>query len=181
MDTFFLDQYPYLSSQNATEITVVYPENVVLAVPSHAAWFPAASLAYGDALFNCPTLNFARYIHNAGQSVWLYRFNVLTSSNQAAGVGVPHGFDLAAIFGGSYADSSLTNTIRLMGYYISFVRSLNPNTYAFSGSPSWPTYNGASGGNRLVINNNSTVTEGVTSADITRCNWWESLIGPMQV
>lgn len=181
VETFFQNQYPYLSSQNATEITVVYPETVAPQVPNHNSWFPAASLAYGDALFNCPGINFARYIIGSGEPVWMYRFNVLTASNEAAGLGVPHGFDLTAIFGGSYADSDVRNTIRLMGYYISFVRSLDPSTYVFPGSPSWGMYNLSTGGTRLVINNNNTATEVVPSAMISRCNWWETMIGPMQV
>lgn len=178
---FFKNQYPYLTNQGTASITTTYPQDSAPEVPDHAAWFPAASLAYGDALFDCPTVNFARYIHNAGQDVFFYRFNVLTTSNEANGLGVPHGSDMNAIFGGGYDDAPLSNTMLLMGYYLSFVRDLNPNTYAFSGSPSWPTYTGTVGGVRLLMNNSVTTTEALSSTQISRCDFWESLAEDMQV
>lgn len=181
IETFFQNNYPSLSADNATAIVNEYPEDIAPPLAEHAPFFPAASLAYGEALLNCPGLNFARYLNGAEQPTWNYRFNVLTPTNEAAGLGVPHGFDLNAIFGGGYEDADQTNTMRLMGYYISFVRDLEPNTFAFTGSPSWPQYNGAAGGSRLLINNNNTTTEAVPSDQIARCAFWEGMIGPMEV
>ncbi|KAL6797813.1 Alpha/Beta hydrolase protein [Trichoderma sp. SZMC 28013] len=181
IQTFFLNNYPRLSSQNTSAIIQQYPQNIEPPFNNHAAWFPAAELAYGDVLVTCHGLNFGKYFIQAGQPIWTYRFNVLTQNNIASGVGVPHGFDLNAVFGGGYDNSDQTNVARLQGYYISFVRSLNPNTFAFSGSTSWPQWNGQAGGQRLVINNNNTVVESVPQAQISRCAFWESLAAQLEI
>ncbi|KAM0472207.1 hypothetical protein ACHAPX_008888 [Trichoderma viride] len=181
IESFFQDNYPRLSSQNTSAIIAQYPENIEPPFNGHAAWFPAAELAYGDVLVTCHGLNFGKYFIQAGQPVWAYRFNVLTQSNIQSGVGVPHGFDLGAVFGGGYDNSNLTNIDQLQGYYISFVRSLNPNTFAFSGSPSWPQWNGQAGGSRIVINNNNTVVEAVPQAQMSRCTFWESLASELEI
>ncbi|KAL7928996.1 Alpha/Beta hydrolase protein [Trichoderma chlorosporum] len=181
IQSFFQDNYPRLSSQNTSAIIQQYPQNIEPAFNNHNSWFPAAELAYGDVLVTCHGLNFGKYFVQAGQPIWTYRFNVLTQSNIASGVGVPHGFDLGAVFGGGYDDSDQTNVARLQGYYISFVRSLNPNTFSFSGSTTWPQWNGQAGGQRLVINNNNTVVESVPQAQMSRCAFWESLATQLEI
>ena len=136
VETFFQNNYPYLTDIDTASIIKEYPEDILPPFNEHNAWFPAAELAYGDALVTCHGINFGKYFIRAGQPIWTYRFNVLTSINVAQGVGVSHGFDLGAVFGGTYfEDSNQTNVNQLQGYFISFVRSLNRNTHSFAGSP----------------------------------------------
>ncbi|KAK5993677.1 Lipase 2 [Cladobotryum mycophilum] len=181
VQTFFQNNYPRLSSSQLASITQQYPQNVAPPFNNHNSWFAAASLAYGDVLITCHGINFGKYFTSAGLPVWTYRFNVLTQNNINQGVGVPHGFDLGAIFGGGYENSDQTNVNRLQGYYISFVRSLNPNTYAFGGSTSWPQWNGKAGGQRLLINNNNTVVESVPQAQVSRCSFWEGMAKSLEM
>ncbi|KAH8810854.1 Alpha/Beta hydrolase protein [Xylogone sp. PMI_703] len=181
VETFFQNNYPHLTNADVAAIVAEYPENIEPPFNQHAAWFPAAELAYGEALLTCVGINFGKYLTAGGSPNWNYRFNVLTSENVANGVGVPHGFDLGAVFGGGYAESNLTNVMNLQGYFISFVRSLNPNSFSNAGAPFWTQSSGAAGGPRLLINNNNTVIETIPTAQFQRCEFWEGLVGDMEI
>lgn len=181
VETFFQNNYPHLTNDDVAAIVAEYPENIEPPFNQHYAWFPAAELAYGEALLTCIGINFAKYLVAGSCPNWNYRFNVLTSDNVAAGVGVPHGFDLGAVFGGAYEDSNLTNVMNLQGYFTSFVRALDPNTFSKSGAPNWPQSSGAAGGPRLLINNNNTEIEIIPQAQFQRCEFWEGLVGDMEV
>ncbi|TFA98989.1 Lipase 2 [Trichoderma ghanense] len=159
VETFFQNNYPRLTSQNTSAIIQQYPENIEPPFNGHAAWFPATELAYGDVLVTCVGLNLGKYFVQAGAT----------------------NLDLSLqFFGGGFEDSDQANVARLQGNYISFVRSLNPNTFAFSGSTSWPQWNGQAGGQRLVINNNNTVVEAVPQAQMKRCAFCESLAAELE-
>jgi len=136
------------------------------AVPRHQAWFPAASLAYGEATFICPTVNVLAAIsaaHGNASSppttaanpprIFSYRYNVQDAENTADGVGVLHLFEAAAVFGptsiGPVRLSYLTYNAAIvpvvMDYWISFVRALDPNVYRNAGAPLWEAWGGANG------------------------------------
>jgi carboxylesterase type B len=181
VETFFQNNYPNLTTADVARIVLEYPQNILPPFNNHNSWFAAAELAYGEALLTCIGLNFGKYLRALGLSNWNYRFNVLTSANVASGVGVPHGFDLGAVFGGNYAESNQNNVMNMQAYFISFVRSLNPNTHAAKGAPHWPKLTGRPDTRRVVINNNNTVIESAPSAQLARCTFWEGLAGDMEI
>lgn len=81
--------------------------------------------------------------------LFAYRYNVQDDDNLAWGLGVPHIFDSPAIFGPgncptarSYWTYNAPIVPVFMAYHISFVRSLDPNTYREPGSPVWESWGG---------------------------------------
>ncbi|KAK7734020.1 hypothetical protein SLS53_008015 [Cytospora paraplurivora] len=185
---FFKNNYPGLNQTQLDRINSAYP--LTSPLPEHAAYFPSAAAAYGDATFTCPGNTMAESVSHFFDSgnVWNYRYNVLDPSNLAAGLGVPHTFETAAIFGPGYAGSAsesyyTTNAAIVpvvMSYWISFVRSLSPNTYKYGGAPAWETWgsagNGSTGrGFRLKLQTNDTVMEEVPQNLAVRCALWKEL------
>ncbi|ROV99811.1 hypothetical protein VSDG_02957 [Cytospora chrysosperma] len=187
---FLQNNYPGLYKTELNEINIVYP--LTDPVPEHAAYFPSTAAAYGDAAFTCPGNTMAESMASLYDSrkVWNYRYNVLDPSLLAAGIGVPHTFETAAIFGPGYAGSAsesyyTTNAAIVpvvMNYWISFVRALDPNTYKYEMAPVWETWgdNGGGRGNRLKFQTDDTVMEEVPQQLADRCAMWKRLRDAME-
>lgn len=187
---FLKNNYPGLSQTQLDQINQAYP--LTEPFPQHAAYFPSAAAAYGDAAFTCPGNTMAESMASFYDShrVWNYRYNVLDATMLAEGVGVPHTFETAAIFGpgyaGSAADSYYTTNEAIvpvvMNYWISFVRALDPNTYKYGAAPEWETWgNGEHGtGNRLKFQTYDTVMEEVPQELADRCALWKTLSNAME-
>ncbi|KAJ6188095.1 hypothetical protein N7519_003003 [Penicillium mononematosum] len=131
---FMKNNYPGLSHDQLEAINKAYEDAKPL--PKHAAYFASAAGAYGDATFTCPGNFMTAAMAGSFSSdlAWNYRYNVRDPTNIANGMGVPHVFDLPAIFGVgktnepalSYASSNAKIVPVTMHYYLSFVRFLNP-------------------------------------------------------
>ncbi|KAK3994922.1 lipase 1 [Cladorrhinum sp. PSN332] len=190
MATFFGNNYPLLTQSDIESIFSRYPQ--LPSVPAHFTWFPTTSQAYGDATFICPQTNvlnsLSRSQSSSNSSLYAYRFNVHDDENKAAGLGVPHLFDAAAIFGpdnvegaghkASYKTYNAKVVERMMAYYISFVRALDPNRYRLSGTPEWETWNGgptADEKRRMLFETDDTGMELVSEEEKGRCRFWEGL------
>ncbi|PWY84293.1 EstA precursor [Aspergillus eucalypticola CBS 122712] len=183
---FFKNNYPSLNSHQLDAINQVYPRGKLL--PRHAAYFGASSAAYGDATFTCPgnhvASSAARYLPDA---VWNYRVNIIDESNIAGGIGVPHTFELPAIFGAGSTGTLSSDSSYLsynaaiipvtMHYFISFVQALNPNTYRYAAAPEWSTWGD---GRRLRLQTNNTAMEAVPPNSVQDCAFWKSLSVPME-
>ena len=114
--------------------------------------------------------------------VWNYRFDVSTVEQTAAGLGVPHTFDTPAIFGPYYQGPAVAASLSVqpfttynapivpieMNYYISFVRTLNPNTFRAKDAPIWEPFEGKNGQQRLLFEINGTTMEAVPKAQQER-------------
>ncbi|PYH43462.1 putative carboxylesterase [Aspergillus saccharolyticus JOP 1030-1] len=178
---FFKNNYPHLTDAQLGTILDAYPHGTPL--PKHGAWFRTSSDAYGDSTFTCPgnhlTVSVAKYLP---QSTWNYRVNILDQSNLAGGIGVPHTFELPAIFGAgstgalSSSSSYLTYNAGIipvtMHYFISFAIKLNPNPLRYGGAPKWNTWGS---GSRMRLQTNSTAMEEVPALSVRRCQLWEDL------
>ncbi|RAL03185.1 EstA precursor [Aspergillus ibericus CBS 121593] len=183
---FFRNNYPHLSDQQLEKINQAYPLGEPL--PRHAAYFSASSAAYGDATFTCPgnlvASSAAKYSPDA---VWNYRVNIIDESNIAGGIGVPHTFELPAIFGAgstgtlSSGSSYLTYNAGIipvtMHYFISFVLALNPNTYRYLSAPEWKTWGN---GERLRLQTNDTAMEVIPEKSLELCVLWQELSEAME-
>ncbi|KAK3330408.1 Alpha/Beta hydrolase protein [Apodospora peruviana] len=127
--------------------------------------------------------------------LFAYRYNVQDYDNIAAGIGVPHMYDAAAIFGPgncpsarSYWTYNAPIVPVFMAYWISFVRTLDPNTYRREGSPVWEAW-GNSGAEeevdgdvvvkypprRLVVETGHTRMEEVPADQRDKCRFWLDL------
>ncbi|KAL2851067.1 Alpha/Beta hydrolase protein [Aspergillus pseudoustus] len=187
---FLRSLYPSLSSRHLRVINRHYPARPP--VPNHAAYFPSASAAIGDAALTCPglemTSSMARHFHGRGYKVWNYRYNVQDPTMLAAGLGVPHTVETEAIFGpdhGGFTTPSIRTTNAgivpiVMSYYISFVRTLDPNTLRDVEAPPWHHWDGV-GEQRLRIQTNMTMMEPVSGPERARCGMWKELARTMRV
>ncbi|KAK3487376.1 Alpha/Beta hydrolase protein [Neurospora crassa] len=228
LTNFFTTNYPHLTPSDMRHILSLYPQLPPL--PNRNPWYPTTSFAYGEATFICPSNNFLDAFVSASPSpspssssppppsnqtqrrkAFAYRFNVRDFTLQAAGVGVPHLFDAAAIFGpdnisgfgagegSSYKTYNAPIVPMFMAYWISFVRTLNPNILREGGSPEWVTWgwdsfslsgNGDAVGSegdgvehrgrrgktkRLLVELGDTRMEEVGEEESDRCRFWEAL------
>ena len=123
---------------------------------------------------------------------------------------MPHIFDAAAIFGpdnvggghsGGYAGGYLARASYktynagvvplVMGYWVSFVRGLDPNLFGMGGdggAPRWEVWGGKGDGDgggrdgdgegrRLVVETEGARMESVGRGERARCAFWEGLGG----
>lgn len=185
MANFFRNNYPMLSTNDTDTIVALYP--LQAALPNHAAWFPSASQAYGEATFICPAINvLAAYLTSSNATdaqLWNYRYNVLDQTNVAQGLGVPHLWESYAVFGPTNLNSAagapasyLTYNAEIvpvvMSYFLSFVQTHDPNPLRAPGSPLWADWTGA---RRMVLETNDTRMEDVGGEQMARCQFWAGL------
>lgn len=184
---FMKNNYPGLSEDQLASINEAYP--LMKPLPKHAAYFPSSSAAYGDSTFTCPgnhmTESMARYF--SSDHVWNYRCNILDPTEIADGMGVPHVFELPAVFGigetneatESFGTTNAAIIPIVMDYYLSFVKALNPNVYRNEKAPRWDTW-GTGTGERLRIQTNHTAMELVPSTQRKLCDMWKTFADAME-
>ncbi|KAJ7627439.1 carboxylesterase estA [Roridomyces roridus] len=181
MISFLTDNYPQLTSSDDAQITRLYP--LLAPLPNHAPFFPSAAAAYGEATFTCPSNFIGAKLSAVKQPVWSYRFSVVQANNQAAGLGVPHTSEVPAIFGPAFVPGGTSTTFAttnapivpiMSNYFISFVRSLNPNTHRLDGTPEWVEFD-SGGERRLQFVLNDTHVESVPADESERCAFWNEV------
>lgn len=184
---FMKNNYPGLNTSQLETIKHAYP--LASPLPKHNPYFPSAAKAYGESTFTCPgnLISASMAQHFSADKVWNYRFNVRDPTEIAAGKGVPHVFDLPAIFGvgstneptQSYATTNRKIIPITMDYYLSFIKSLDPNKFRNENTPEWqPWGNGT--GQRIKLQTNATEMESVPEDQVKRCSMWKMLAANMQ-
>lgn len=188
--SFMQNNYPTLSAGDLQAINTTYPIQAPL--PLHEVWFPSAAAAYGESTFNCPgnemVSTMAQYV--GPDYVFNYHTDIIDQMNIALGLGVPHTFETTAIFGPDNAgpcDECSFETYNapivpvIMDYWISFVRTLNPNRFKDPGAPAWePWGNGGEERQRIRFQTNNTAMEIAPEGLIQRCQFWRGLAATMQ-
>ena len=183
VSAFLKNNYPSLNPTQLKEVNSLYPKMDPL--PQHNAYFPSASAAYGDMCFTCPGNEMASALarYYDPQKVWNYRYNVMDPATVAKGLGVHHDQEWWTIFGPAQfavyepASDNTTNAASVpitRHYWISFVRSLNPNTFKVSQAPQWKPWNSTTG-QRLRIQTNNTAMEPVPQSLTDKCAFWRRL------
>ncbi|PQE33279.1 triacylglycerol lipase protein [Rutstroemia sp. NJR-2017a WRK4] len=172
MDDFLRNNWPKLTSSQLQKIHTYYPQG--RAYPDSGAYWSAAALAYGEIRYNCPGIYLSRVHFHDIPTVgsWNYHWDVLSTANNASGFGVTHTAELASIWGySSDPDKELIPTIQ--GYWTSFIRSGNPNTYKLKTSPEWTTVGeGKEGFGRMYFGNGVNVTmEKIPEEQWDRCEY----------
>ncbi|KAJ5052012.1 uncharacterized protein L3040_001772 [Drepanopeziza brunnea f. sp. 'multigermtubi'] len=186
---FFQDNYPKLNDTDTAAINAQYP--LMPPLPRRAAYYPSLSAAYGEAAFTCPGnhLSGSFSAYTSPTNVWNYRYNVLQEDNVAVGLGVPHTFESPAIWGvGSTGSNDLLSSYTtynkdivpvVMHYWISFVRSLDPNMFRYEGAPEWGSWGNGSG-QRLVLETKNTRMEDLPEDQVRRCEFWRGLADTLE-
>ena len=181
---FIKSNYPHLTNSDLQSINESYP--LMPSLPEHGAWFPSASAAYGEATFTCPGLeissSFAQYF--SADLTWNYRYDVIDWDDVQQGLGVPHVSEKPAIFGPghsnlcsggcSYETYNAAIVPIMMDYWISFIITLDPNSYKNPAAPQWEAF-GSGAGQRLRFQTNASAMESVPSDQNDRCAMWKKL------
>ncbi|KAL1889471.1 hypothetical protein Sste5346_008849 [Sporothrix stenoceras] len=167
---FLVDQFPKLTVADLAVIDAAYPP---IPRDAHADYFGQVSATYGNATFACPGLLISKAVSQyvGEDKSWSYLYNVV-DPGVAAGVGVTHTVEWQYIFGLS---QQIVTTV-MMDYYLSFVRTLDPNPYRDAGTPVFDNFNSQEL-NRLVINTplSASGMAPVSSEQLAGCNVWYSL------
>ncbi|WYZ34712.1 hypothetical protein EsH8_I_000988 [Colletotrichum jinshuiense] len=183
--SFMKDNYPKLTKTQTNPMLEKYA--LLPPLPNHNTWFPSTSQAYGETTFICPanTIMNAYAAANRSDTSWSYRFNVLDNENVAFGIGVPHVFEAPAIFGidacptpDSFRTYNQPIVPLMMNYWISFIRTLNPNTHRLDGSPIWGNWGRSQ--SRYVFELNNNRMEDVDNGQRDRCDFWKSIADVME-
>ena len=146
-------------------------------------YWKRASAAYGETRYTCPGIHMSTLFTkqpSISSKVWNWRYNVATPSQITSGDGVGHGSELMAIFGpsanGSGQEHGLLSSkqgesdvvAHVQSYWISFIKTLNPNAKRASQAPEWTPWTGS---NRVLFNINGTSMETVDSEQLARCGY----------
>lgn len=185
--SFMNSNYPRLQDWQLSLVSQLYsqtpPER------QRAAYFAAASAAYGDATFTCPgnTMSNAVSSFVGRDKTWNYRTNIQDPEWIDQGLGVPHVGEICAVYGPKMAPGylclqSLENINApmvpvVMAYFTSFVQFLNPNTRRDPDSPVWENWGsvGTGYGKRIRWQTNSTAMEQVPAELVQKCLVWKVL------
>lgn len=182
----FLDtNYPGLTAADNAKITEYYP--LMAPAPPNSAYFPSVEQAYGESTLTCPALSILEAIRSVpgadAQPAWSYHNVIRDDANDALGLGTPHGYEEAAIFGPDNVgrnvppESFYTYNAPLVGvfmrYWISFVRGLEPNAWRDPEAPEWGAWDGK--GEKLRIELGGLGMEGVGEDLFARCAFWEGV------
>lgn len=185
---FLKANYPKLTEEDVLKIKDNYlPTDKVVA--AQGAWFDSSARAYGEATFTCPGLDMSSAMAATVSPAksWSYRYNVYDKHYDGMGWGVYHVAEQPAIFGGGYSDrcskasgdcSYLSYNAPMvpivMKYWISFIKSLDPNTFKDAAAPDWQAWRGRAG-QRLKFELNNTVMEDIPEDQVSRCQVWKSM------
>ncbi|TFK49462.1 triacylglycerol lipase [Heliocybe sulcata] len=185
-DAFLQAQFPYLTLPQLATINSMYPEtnDTFSLAPNAGKYWRQCANAYGETRYICPGIYISSVLQTAGvPGSWNYHYNVEDPTQLADGRGVPHTVEINAIWGPQYVsgtppESYFTTNAQVIpvmqGYWTSFIRTFNPNTYRYSGSAEWETW-GEQGFQRLLVQSNGTVMEEVPQDQQTRCAYLTSI------
>lgn len=188
--------YPRLAEGELRQMIRYYPRPNPVAL--HAAWFPSAEQAYGESTLTCPAMHILdaaeRFQGNHGHegqpdpSLWSYHMNIYDQDYVSRGLGCPHGYEEGIIFGpnstnnpGRYQSPASLYTYNaplvpvIMNYWISFVRTLSPNTYRHPSAPEWQSWAEKKSGAKLLVRLNELYMEAVPKAQRERCAFWNRM------
>ncbi|KAI9371926.1 Alpha/Beta hydrolase protein [Aspergillus egyptiacus] len=190
-DSFLKDQFPALKPSHLSRIHAYYLRDINFTKPypdSTTYWRPTSN-AYGELRYTCPGLAMSSAFAGAGARSWNYHYAVQDPEDEASGLGVYHVVEMNAIWGPQYVSSGgdpppasyFTSNAAIVpvmqGYWTSFIRSFDPNTYRYPGTPRWETWGEGSGigGDRLFIRTGETRMESVPADQRERCQYLISI------
>ncbi|RDW58233.1 carboxylic ester hydrolase-11 [Coleophoma cylindrospora] len=179
MNDFLRNNFVRLTDSQLAKINQFYPKAEQF--PDSGPYWRAAANAYGEMRYNCPGIAISTAYDDAGvEESWLYHYNVIDPADNASGDGVSHTIEVVAVWGTEYIAKSTppasyytTNkfiTPVLQGYWTSFIRSKNPNTYRLNGTAEWKRFSREEKA-RILFQTNATRMEVVPDDQKARCQY----------
>ena len=166
-NTWLQAQFPLLNSTQLSVIQSLYPpenQNYPKLGSNVGKYWRSTATAYGDLRYVCPgffvnnaTAHYAPQPPAPGIGNWNYHYNVTDPGNEVSGLGVPHIAEQSAIWASpdpaSYRTTNLPIVPLMQQYWISFIKSFDPNKHRAPGAPVWDQWgrDDMTGGNRLLV------------------------------
>jgi cholinesterase len=176
-NSFLAAQFPALTRTQLEELDTLYT-NTSVQVPNRGRYWRQTGTAYGEMRYTCPNLFLTSAMaHYEGAKGWNYRYNVEIPRLMDAGIGVPHMAEMNALWGPgilrgngwkSYLDLNKEIVPVIQAYWLSFIRTYDPNTLRHPGSPEWEEWDPRAQ-RRLVLQTNQTRMEVVDQGQQERC------------
>ena len=158
-NNFLQAQFPELNDTQLDTIQKLYPPEVQSTslypkIGNAGKYWRSTADAYGDQRYVCPGFllnNVSAHYDPPSKGNWNYHYNVSNSGDVAKGFGVPHVAEQTAVWGG--ATPAITTLVQ--NYWLSFIKTFDPNTLRAPGAPSWDDWgrDDETGGHRLLIQN----------------------------
>ncbi|OTB00630.1 hypothetical protein M426DRAFT_324182 [Hypoxylon sp. CI-4A] len=185
-NTFLRAQFPDLTKDQLEEIDDMYP-NPNDTCPSTGCYWRQVSNVYGDMRYTCPGLYISSAARHYGvRNSFNYRYNVEDPQQVAAGYGVPHTAELAAIWGPDnvqggapqsyYANGTNEDVVPVIqAYWTSFILTFDPNTYRYPGSAKWEKWDDDKQNRLLFQTGGKTIMETVDEDTQSHCEYFQSI------
>ncbi|KAL8659546.1 MAG: hypothetical protein Q9202_007075 [Teloschistes flavicans] len=190
---FLQAQFPLLNATQEDWIQKTYPPSTQqFSIKSGKYWRSTAD-AYGELRYVCPGMFLNNvYAAHGVKGNWNYRYAVLIPGANKSGIGTPHVAELNAIWGAPPGSPLSYKTVDahaipvLQQYWLSFIRTFDPNKLRLAGTPAWEewtssTFGGSSVGSKRILfadGGNTTVMETVEATQWERCGVLTGKWGP---
>ena len=184
-------QFPAINSTQLSVLQSLYPpenQNYPNIGTNVGKYWRSTTSAYGDLRYVCPgfylsglNAHYAAKTSPAGN--WNYHYNVTDPNDVNAGLGTPHVAEQSAIWASpnpaSYKTTNMPIVPLMQDYWISFIRSFDPNTFKAQGAPAWNGWgkDDQTGGSRLLVQNpalngnlDTTTVESIDTALRDKCS-----------
>ncbi|KAJ3538533.1 hypothetical protein NM688_g6506 [Phlebia brevispora] len=179
-DTALKSFFPALTTKDLDEFNVVYAASNF---GSESEQFRDAT---GESQFKCAVEIMGDAFAQEESNVYTYRYN--TPADPAAGnTIVEHASENWMMFDGTSTGFNGTTTFQpmtpsdrafaeeLIAYWLSFVRTGNPNTFKLARSPVWKSYTPSTGFRAVLqegtVNTSATFVEQIPAAEVSRCSF----------
>lgn len=184
-DTFMKDQFPYITLEQLRQWNALYPVEDYPQFPDTGRFWRQVSTGYGEVRYICPGFFINDVYARLGIPAWNYHWDVKDPEAEASGLGVTHTVEINAIWGPEYLDGPPESYLEggvnagvvpiVQGYWTSFVRAKDPNTFRKEGTPEWEAWTEENEFRSLRFKTNETAMEDVPGEQRRRCAYLSSI------
>ncbi|KAK3989890.1 Alpha/Beta hydrolase protein [Cladorrhinum sp. PSN332] len=194
---FLLSRFPFLDRADLGTISALYPYRYPdqASCRPYGCWWELASRVFGDISNQCPALYTSLVVEREDVESYNYRYNVEDADYIDMGLGVTYGMEAMALFGlqnvpqiegalpwpRSYlpGEPNSKSTDVMQAYWISFIRTFNPNSFRYPGSAEWVRFRNESSKERLRLDyGGKTSMEGVGRDILDKCSFFYNKVYP---
>ncbi|TKW55049.1 Lipase 1 [Colletotrichum tanaceti] len=176
---WLLGQDPSLSNASLAILDDLYIDVPQPVFPDSGVKWRQAANAIGDVGNHCIIRNIQDYLARDQVPTYNYNYAVQDPESEAEGLGAYHTVNTYAFWGpnrtdgdapASYFGANAPIVAQFRAYWVSFIRSLDPNTDRERGAAEWTPFTGPEGRERLFVQTNNTRMERMSTAQALRCD-----------